>query len=100
MIRGTTPTITFNLPFAVSLIDKIWVTFSQFNAEVFTIENVGLEMKDLTISVKLTQEQTLLLNHNFNVDIQLRILTKNSEAMASNIIKTDIGRILKEGVIE
>lgn len=99
MIRGTTPTLTFNLPFDASNIKTAWVTFSQFNVEVFTLENEELAMDGLTISAKLTQEQTLSLSKNDDVEIQLRILTNSGDAIASNIMKTSVSNILKDGEI-
>lgn len=98
--RGTTPVLVFTLPFDVAIIKTAWVVFSQIGQEVLTVKTSECTFDGATITAKLTQEQTLLLNHNFSVDIQLRILTKDGEAMASNIIKTDTGKILKEGVIE
>lgn len=99
MIRGTTPQLDFSLPFDVSNIKRAWVTFSQCNHECFTLENEALTMDGSHISAKLTQEQTLLLSQNNSVEIQLRILTNNGDALASNIMKADVGRILKDGEI-
>lgn len=99
MIRGTTPLLEFGLPFSTDIIKEAWLTFSQFNKEVFTIEDEALTMEGSLISVKLTQEQTLLLSQNSALEIQIRILTNNGDALASNIIRTDVGRILKDGEI-
>lgn len=99
MIRGTTPQLAFNLPFDTSIIKTVWVTFSQYNKEVFTIETESLTMDGPTVSVELTQAQTLQLSQNDSVEIQLRILTTNGDALASNIIKTSVGKILKDGEI-
>lgn len=99
MIRGTTPQLDFGLPFDTSIIQEAWVTFSQYNKEVFTLENEALTMEGSLITVKLTQEQTLSLNQNNILEIQIRILTTTGDALASNVIKTDVGRILKDGEI-
>lgn len=105
MIRGTTPQLIFNLPFDVSIIKTVWVTFSQFEKELFTVETDDVIMSGKTITVDLTQEQTLMLEpetlvkKNNNVEIQLRILTTGGDAIASNIMRTSADRILKEGVI-
>lgn len=99
MIRGTTPKLVFNLPFDVSDIKTVWVTFSQYNREVFTIETENLTMDGMKVSVELTQAQTLELSQNDSVEIQLRILTNNGDALASNIMKTSAGKILKDGEI-
>ena len=97
--RGTTPTITFSLPYDTKLFKVIWVTFSQNDKEVFTVETENLSLIGKEVKLTVTQEQTLLLDNDKNVDIQLRVLTQKDNAITSNIIKTSVGRILKEGVI-
>jgi hypothetical protein len=97
-MRGTTPHLTFTLPFDTSLINVLWITFSQNNVEVFTIEKSDCQLKDDVISVKLKQKQTLMLNNEMPLEIQLRINDGN-DALTSDIIKTTVGRILKDGEI-
>ena len=99
MIRGTTPTLEFTLPFELVEIDKLWITFSQNNKEVFTVEKQDLVLGDKTISLKLSQKQTLLLSSNSMVNIQIRVVDTKGLAMASNIIKTPVQQILKDGEI-
>ena len=99
MIRGTTPTVEFTLPFLLSNVDKIWITFSQNNSELFTLEKQDCELYEYTIQATLTQKQTLKLLSQTMVEIQVRLLTKTGVAMASNIIKEPVQRILKDGEI-
>ena len=105
MIRGTTPQLDFHLPFDTANIKTVWVTFSQYDKELFTVDTENIIMAGNTISVKLTQAQTLLLKPekvlqgSNDVEMQLRILTKSGDAIASNIMRTSAKRILKEGVI-
>lgn len=99
MYRGTTPTLKFSLPFDVSFIDVVWVTFSQKNKEIFTIETEDCVLEEKTITMELTQNQTLRLQGKDEVEIQVRILTHEGEALASNIFKTTVKRILKDGEI-
>ena len=99
MIRGTNPTIIFTLPFEVSSIQRLWITFSQRNEEVFTLSKDDCEMTDDKVTVTLSQEQTLLLMSNSLLDIQFRVLTINDTALASNILSVPVHRILKGGVI-
>ena len=99
MIRGTTPTITFTLPFDTSDINKVWITFSQQEQEVFTLVRSDCKFYEDTIEVTLTQEQTLKLIPNTFVEIQIRILDYYDSAMASDVIVEPMDRILKEGVI-
>lgn len=58
-------------------------------------------LKHDMLSVRLPQEETLKLNaqRNLRAEIQLRVLTRDGEALASNIETVDVGRILKDGVI-
>ena len=102
MIRGTTPRLDFKVPFDPSTAKRIWITFSQGGKEVFTVEKKNLTLDGQTISVTLTQKQTLSLVSAANVDIQLRVSFSNGdtdEALASEIITTSVQRILKDGEI-
>lgn len=99
MIRGTTPTLNFTLPFEVSIIEKLWITFSQSDLEVFTLTNERCEMNEHTIKVTLTQEETLQFKSSALVEIQLRVLDNSDTAVASDIIRVPVQRILKGDVI-
>lgn len=102
MIRGTTPELSFTLPFSASSATRIWITFSQNNQEVFTVEKPDCTIEENVIKFTLSQKQTLSLNSNSNVEMQIRILfpgEKESDALASNIITTTVQRILKDGEI-
>ena len=101
MIRGTTPVLEFTLPFDTDLLEEAYVTISQRGTVVIekSIDKCTLEHNML--SVKLSQEETLELiaQRNLRAEIQLRVLTRDGEALASNIETVDVGRILKDGVI-
>ena len=99
MIRGTTPSYQFKLPFDVSVLNKVWVTFSQFDKEIFTIEESDCYLDGNVVRVELTQEQTLQLESNALLDIQLRVLIVNGSALASKVFRVPVRKILKGGVI-
>lgn len=99
MIRGTTPTLTFTLPFNTSIIDVLYITFSQKDQEVFTLEKSDCILSDNVITAKLTQNQTLAFNHNSLVEIQIRVLTNDGDSLASDTIRTGVEKILKDGEI-
>lgn len=101
MIRGTTPTLYFDLPFESNTIEVLYITFNQSDVTVLekTNSDVGVMLNDKTITVHLTQEDTLKLNGRTNTEIQLRIKTVDGEALASNIISTPTERVLKDGEI-
>lgn len=64
MIRGTTPTLEFALPFEVDLIAEAYVTISQNQSVVIDKSLSELTCAGKTLTVKLSQEDTLKL-HEF-----------------------------------
>jgi len=98
MIRGTTPTLTFTLPFSTDEIDETYVTFAQHRMTKVekTLDDCTLNGNKL--SVKLTQKDTLAFESDTKVEIQLGIKSGQS-VMRSKIITVDAERILKNGEI-
>lgn len=99
MIRGTTPTLEFTLPFDTSLLAEAYVTFAQ-NKEVILDKKLSeCQCVENTLIVKLTQEETLKLKCDCLVEMQIRAKDLNENAIASDIMVESPNRILKEGVI-
>lgn len=103
MIRGTTPTNTFILPFYMEVADisALYVTYSQNGIVIVdkSLNDVTISVKDnLIVTLKLTQEDTLKLSEG-KVKIQIRLKTSDGVAMASNIVNTYASEVLKDGVI-
>lgn len=99
MYRGTTPTLSFELPFDVSEATSLYITISQ------RYDNIQIEksLEDCSVdgtiaTVSLTQEETLRLVPDKPVFIQVRVV-KDGVAMASDMIKTTVKDVLKDGVI-
>lgn len=99
LIRGTTPTLEFALPFDASMLAEAFVTISQRGAVVIDKPMDECMCDANRITVKLTQEETLKLDCNATSEIQIRARTMEGEAIASNIITASTARILKDGVI-
>ena len=99
MIRGTTPTLEFVLPFNTSVLDEAYVTLSQNEQIVLDKKLEDCKCEEKKLSVRLTQEETLLLDCDCKTEIQIRARTKAGDAVASNIITVNTNRILKDGVI-
>ena len=99
MVRGTTPALQFEFPFELTNVAELWVTLKQDNNIVLdkTLTDCALDGSILTL--RLTQQDTLKLNAFLPVAIQVRIRTNDGNAVASNIITTSVGQILKDGVI-
>lgn len=99
MIRGTTPTMEFIIPFDTGQLAEAFVTLSQNEAVVIDKALEECQCDANKLSVRLTQEETLKLQCNFMTEIQIRAKTLEGEAIASQIIKVNTERILKDGVI-
>lgn len=99
MIRGTTPKLEFTLPFDISQIEKSYITFMQDNTIVLEKSFDDCEAVDNMLIINLTQEETLKLKAGKVVEIQIRVRTISGNALASNIIRVNTERILRDGVI-
>lgn len=99
MIRGTTPTLEFIVPFDTGQLAEAFVTLSQSGIVVLDKALCDCEVGTNYLQVRLTQEETLRLNSDCRTEIQIRVRTIQGEALASNIVSVETGRILKDGVI-
>lgn len=99
IIRGTTPTLQFVLPFDVGTLADAYVTISQNGTVLVDKPLTDCKCDNKTLTVTLTQEDTLRLDCNCVSEIQIRAKTAGGEVIASNIIRTSTGRILKDGII-
>lgn len=99
MIRGTTPTLEFVLPFDTGQLAEAFVTLSQNDAVVLDKALTECHCNENRLTVRLTQEETLLLQDECFTEIQIRARTISGDAVASQIIRERTDRILKDGVI-
>lgn len=99
MIRGTTPTLEFEIPFETEIISEAFVTLSQKEKVVLDKHLSECMCEGNKLSVSLTQEETLQLDCRCVTEIQLRVRLKDGNALASQIIPVITERILKDGVV-
>ena len=101
MIRGTTPTLEFTMPFDTSLIAELYITITQNGATALEKTLSDCNCNDTSVSLTLTQEDTLRLEQKpySDSEMQIRVRTVAGEVLASNIMRICVGRILKDGVI-
>lgn len=99
MRRGTTPVITCTIIGADLTGSSVYVTIQQGGVEI-TVVNPQIETTDTgcKITVILTQEQTLKLFKGI-ADIQVRWITSDETAHATDIKQLNVDKILKNGVI-
>jgi hypothetical protein len=98
MRKGTTPTLTFKIPFEVSMLSNAKVTFLQ--------GDIRLEKKlsDFTttedsLTIKLTQEETFLFDSDSPIQVQLRVVTIHDDVLASDIFRIFAEQCLDSEVI-
>ena len=99
MRRGTTPTNTFASDVDLTGAEVMYITYKQAGKTVIEKTLPDVTFGEDSFSVDLTQEETLRFNSQQEVEIQVRVKFMGDEAIASNIIKTTVGRILKDGEI-
>ena len=98
-MRGTTPLLEFLLPFDASELAEACITLSQQDTEVLSKYLADCRREQQLLSVRLSQEETLLLESRFPTEIQLRARTLQGEALASEVWAVPTKRLLKDGVI-
>ena len=98
MTRGTTPTHTFTLQIDTALIKRLSITYEQGQTQVKKTE-ADCEMSGKTVTLRLTQEDTLKFTHDCPVRIQLRVLTTSGDALASGIKTMRVEDVLDDEVM-
>ena len=102
MIRGTTPTLTFNTDVDLTGADRLYITFQQNGKTVLEKSLEDMTVTPTTITLTLTQADTLAFENSRNapeVLIQIRAGWLAGDAIASDIMYTTVNRLLKDGVI-
>lgn len=98
MIRGTTPTHDFDVPFDTNTIDELEIAYSQGKDVVLIKTKDECELNGNNISVQLTQDETLRFKEGFTT-IQLRVLREGT-VMACKAFVIPVGRCLNGDVME
>ena len=107
MVRGTTAINTFEVTDGTDLTGAsvVYVTYDQGGAVVIekSTEDGGVEVDATSepnvIKATLTQADTLALKSSIPVRIQIRVKYDSGSAIASEIIRTGVMEILKDGEI-
>ncbi len=100
IIRGTTPSLAFALPFEAALVSDFFLTFKQAENEKYTLDK---SIKDAavyskTVVISLSQTDTLKLYPGV-CEMQVR-LKAEGELYASPVMRIKIADVLKNEVIE
>jgi hypothetical protein len=98
-IQGTTPTITFNLPFDVSTIQNLEVYFAQNDELLVTKGYNDCVLSGTTLSVTLKQSETLQFDDEEKLQMQVRFRFTDGSVDATKIIKGKIEDLLADTVL-
>ena len=93
MIRGTTPTHTWVLPFDASLLKEVSITYMQNDEIIVKKTDEYCKTDGNKLSITLTQEDTLKLEAKVKATVQLKAMTASGTVMATkpkNISVSDI----------
>lgn len=100
MIRGTTPTHTFRLSIETSSIIEVRITYVQLGKTVIEKTEEDVRMGEKSISLTLTQEESLKFRAGSEVEVQLKVLTNVGTVLASPVISLNVDKILNTEVLE
>lgn len=107
--RGTTPRLTFTVPFAPELINNVHIAFSQ-KGEVIVLKTLKADsegkryvfIEDSTIDdasdirVNLTQEDTFAFTAGRDIEMQIRIMDWQNDVLASGEMTVGCNRSFEE----
>ena len=99
MRRGTTPLYTLTLSVPIELISKLRINWAQNGEILLTKKETDCNINGNTVSVKLTQEETLSFCEAFTTEIEVHVLTTGGESLRSKIMYDAVLRGLSEEVL-
>ncbi len=100
MIRGTTPTHVFTLPFDTEKITALRVSYAQRGVTLFTKTEADCTLARDTVTLSLTQAETLRLAAGDAVQIQVRVKHEDGNVYASRLLAATVEDCLLEEVLE
>ena len=100
IIRGTTPTLTFNLPFEVSTLEMGFIVIQQGGSTVIEKEFSDCVCSGTSVAAQFTQNETLKLCSHCNAEVSLVVKTLVGERLETeNPIEVVVYNTSKDGVI-
>lgn len=99
IVRGTTPTISFGLPFSTELIAAGFVTVKQRDEVVVEKELAECRCGGNTLTANLTQEDTLALDVGTRAKIRLVVKTTGGDRLETSDFVARVSDTFKDEVI-
>ena len=101
MRLGTTPTHVFELSCNIEVLSNVKIIYAQ-NGRVVLVKHLRdceVDLNENTLTVVLTQEETFMFTADEEVEIQLRALSLDGDAVASDIYTVSVTRCLDNEVL-
>ena len=106
IIRGTTPTHVFHIPFSIAHVVEVYITYTQDNRVVVDkrLDDLKIDIHNNTLSLQLTQDNTLgfCFNNKYRdniVLIEVKLLFDNNIICTSRPIRDKVVNQLRDGKI-
>lgn len=99
MIRGTTPTHTFYLPFDTQQVRALCIAYAQRGEILLKKSAADCTLDGDSVRVRLSQEETLRFTAGDRVQLQLRVLTENGDVFASRVLGACVEDAICEEVL-
>ena len=99
MIKGTTPTHVFTLPFDTEMVKTVQVIYGQGGVVKATKGNEDCTLEGKTVTTKLTQEETFSFVEGSCVEVQIRVLTHSGDVLASHVKRVHCEECLSDEVL-
>lgn len=99
IVRGTTPTVSFGLPFSADLIATGFVTVMQREEPVIEKELSACDCNGNTLSTKFSQEDTLALEIGSLAKIRLVVKTQGGDRLETKDFVVRVSDTHKDEVI-
>ena len=97
MRRGTTPTHTFTLSIGPEIVKKVRIIYEQSGFKLFKDDYT---LEGTTVSVTLTQKESLSFKDNITARVQLKVLTTDDKVLVSDIMTFVVRECFDDEVIE
>lgn len=100
MMQGSTPTHIFRLPLDTDLIQSLRITYAQNEKPILIKHKDDCVLNGNSVSVKLTQDDTLLFRAKLDAQIQIHILTTEGDSIPSFVKRVPVRLLLEREVLE
>ena len=100
MRQGTTPTHTFTFPFDTAIIKDLSIVYQQNGENIIKKKLSDCKVDGNSVSITLSQEETLMFNLESIVRVQVKVLTQGNDVLVSDIISRRAYECLDKEVFE